>query len=77
MLAVMPIVTQCTAPGCETLTIGRLCVEHETLPARAFVRGRPLVSASWEIVRPFGGSPAPPASLRKVSVRQAAAPLPR
>ena len=26
---IMPIVTKCTAPGCETLTMGPLCVDHE------------------------------------------------
>jgi hypothetical protein len=37
----MPIVTQCTAPGCKTLTMGALCVEHEARVTRVFVRGRP------------------------------------
>jgi hypothetical protein len=39
----MPIVTQCTAPGCETLTMGPLCVEHDSPVTRVFVRGRPFV----------------------------------
>jgi hypothetical protein len=38
----MAIVTQCTAHGCETLTIGRLCVEHDLPVDRVFVRGRPF-----------------------------------
>jgi hypothetical protein len=25
----MPVVTQCTVPGCRTLTMGPLCIEHE------------------------------------------------
>jgi hypothetical protein len=29
----MPIVTQCEAPGCETLTMGPYCIEHDELPA--------------------------------------------
>jgi hypothetical protein len=40
----MPIVTQCTAPGCETLTIGPVCIEHEVKHDRIFVRGRPFES---------------------------------
>jgi hypothetical protein len=39
----MPIVTRCTADGCETLTIGPLCVDHEAATTRNFVRGRPFV----------------------------------
>jgi hypothetical protein len=27
----MPMVKQCTEPGCETLTMGPLCLEHEQL----------------------------------------------
>jgi hypothetical protein len=38
----MPIVTQCTVPGCETLTMGPLCVEHDLPVTRVFVRGRPF-----------------------------------
>ena len=44
----MPIVTQCTVPGCETLTIGLLCLEHEVVEARPYVRGRPFVRAVAE-----------------------------
>jgi hypothetical protein len=36
------MVTQCTAPGCETLTIGPLCVDHDLPVTRDFVRGRPF-----------------------------------
>ncbi len=39
----MPIVMQCSALGCETLTMGPLCIEHEQQADRVFVRGRPLV----------------------------------
>lgn len=41
----MPIVTQCTVPGCSTLTIGPLCLEHDvrTVPVD---RRRPVGSAS-------------------------------
>jgi hypothetical protein len=38
----MPIVTQCTAPGCATLTVGPLCVEHDAPVTRVFIRGRPF-----------------------------------
>ena len=39
----MPIVTRCTVDGCETLTIGPVCVDHEMKTPRVFVRGRPAV----------------------------------
>jgi hypothetical protein len=39
----MPIVMQCRALGCVTLTMGPLCIEHEKQAERLFVRGRPLV----------------------------------
>jgi len=38
----LALIGTCTAPGCRTLCLGRLCIEH--LPAGAelvFVRGRP------------------------------------
>ncbi len=37
----MSIVTQCTATGCKTLTVGPLCIEHELPQTKEFVRGRP------------------------------------
>ncbi len=36
----MPLVQECSAPGCTTLTMGRLCVEHEhpaSRPKRSLV----------------------------------------
>ncbi len=42
----MPIATRCTAPGCETVTVGRFCIEHEVVVPRVFVRGRPFDVAS-------------------------------
>ena len=42
----MPIVTKCSAPGCETLTIGPVCIEHDVASARVFVRGRPWKRSS-------------------------------
>jgi hypothetical protein len=39
----MSLLQLCTHPGCATLTIGGLCIEHEpVLPARVFPRGRPF-----------------------------------
>jgi hypothetical protein len=38
----MPIVNPCSHPGCSTLSIGELCVEHEPAPAVALLRGRPF-----------------------------------
>jgi hypothetical protein len=37
----MPIVTHCTVPGCETLTLGPFCLAHDEPTTRIFVRGRP------------------------------------
>jgi hypothetical protein len=40
----MPIVRECSTPGCSTLTIGINCMDHEQ-PLRAgvtFPRGNPL-----------------------------------
>jgi hypothetical protein len=42
----MPIATECTAPGCKILTMGALCVEHDVLVTRVFVRGRPWNGAT-------------------------------
>jgi hypothetical protein len=71
----MSIVTRCTAPGCETLTMGRLCIEHEALPKRVFVRGRPFTRRETDLRRllsaPF---PARPSVVRTASERLAAAP---
>lgn len=45
----MPIVTQCTAPGCETLTMGPLCIDHDLHIERPFVRGRPFARPEVEL----------------------------
>jgi hypothetical protein len=45
----MPIVTQCTAQGCDTLTMGPLCVEHDSHVERVFVRGRPFARPALEL----------------------------
>jgi hypothetical protein len=42
----MSIVTQCTTPGCETLTMGPLCIEHDLPVTKVFVRGRPWAPAT-------------------------------
>ncbi len=73
----MPIVTQCTVPGCETLTMGPLCVEHDKRLARMFVRGRPFAHASLDVARSFRMTTAPTSSVRTRSVREAAVPLHR
>jgi hypothetical protein len=43
------IVSQCRAEGCNALTIGSYCVEHDSPVTRIFVRGRPFVPrpARW------------------------------
>jgi hypothetical protein len=32
----------CSAPGCSTLTLGRVCVEHDLPVKGRFPRGRPF-----------------------------------
>ena len=34
----MPMINECTEPGCETLTMGPLCLEHEQLLGVTAVR---------------------------------------
>ena len=36
------MIRTCSHPGCETLTLGALCIEHEVPVARSFPRGRPF-----------------------------------
>ncbi len=69
----MPIVMQCTALGCETLTMGPLCIEHEQQLERVFVRGRPFARPAVETRRPLIASNAYAPSLRRVSERSAVA----
>jgi hypothetical protein len=68
----MPIVTECTWFGCETLTIGPLCVKHEVRVERTFARGRgwplPALITGSEPVRELLPLPA-----RRASVQLAAA----
>ena len=45
----MPMVTRCTALGCETLTMGPFCVEHDSPVERSFVRGRPFIRPDIEL----------------------------
>ena len=70
----MSIVTQCTAPGCETLTMGPLCIEHDRLPERTFVRGRPLVRMAVDAKRVASALVPYAPSLRTASERAVAAP---
>jgi hypothetical protein len=35
----MPIVTRCEVAGCRTLTIGRVCLEHEARSRRVVTDG--------------------------------------
>jgi hypothetical protein len=71
----MPIVTQCTAPGCETLTMGPLCIEHEQQSERVFVRGRPFVRMVMSTPpRLASAATARAAGLRRASERPVAVP---
>jgi len=38
----MPIVSECSFPGCGAKTIGPLCIAHDLPVLRTFPRGRPL-----------------------------------
>ena len=69
----MPIVMQCAALGCETLTMGPLCIEHEQQLERVFVRGRPFARPAVETRRATAASNAYAPSLRRVSERAAVA----
>lgn len=40
------IVSPCRAHGCNALTIGSYCVEHDLPVTRVFLRGRPFVVTS-------------------------------
>jgi hypothetical protein len=73
----MPIVMQCTALGCETLTMGPMCIEHEQQLEREFVRGRPFVRPLLEPRRAVTAPNAYAPSLRRVSERSAVAQRPR
>ena len=39
----MPILSTCSHPRCETLTIGPICLEHEAPRPPLLTRGRPFV----------------------------------
>jgi hypothetical protein len=70
----MPIVTQCEVPGCETMTMGPVCVEHEHRPMRVFVRGRPFLKVATDLRRPLAATATVVApKLRRASERQVAA----
>jgi hypothetical protein len=76
----MPIATRCTAPECETVTVGPFCIEHEVVVPRVFVRGRPFDVASNTAagsatanVGPFAAmSPVVPSARRAWARREAA-----
>ena len=40
----MPLVHECTRPGCSTLTMGSLCLEHEAPAEPEERRGVPFVA---------------------------------
>jgi hypothetical protein len=70
----MPIVTLCTAPGCETLTMGPLCVEHDVPVTRVFVRGRPFARKPAPFTVRFTSATGPSVpNFRRASERAAVA----
>ena len=73
----MPIVTKCTAPGCETLTMGPLCLEHEqalqALDADVTAHAQNSVGASGgSSMQPVAEIPAASKSPRKVAALRGA-----
>jgi hypothetical protein len=73
----MPIVTKCTAPGCETLTMGPLCLEHElalqALDAEVTGHAQNSVGASGGgSMPPVAAIPAASRSPRKVAALRGA-----
>lgn len=69
----MPIVTQCTAPGCETLTMGPLCVEHDQRTPTALVRTRMVPELTNETPRTLVARDPAVVGFRRASERRAAA----
>ena len=74
---IMPIVTKCTAPGCETLTMGPLCLDHElalqALEAEVTGHSQNSVGASGGgSMPPVAGIPAESRSPRKVAALRGA-----
>jgi len=45
------IVSRCRADGCNALTIGSYCVEHDVPVTRVFIRGRPYKGTAARGVR--------------------------
>ena len=69
----MPIVMQCSALGCETLTMGPLCIEHEQQLERQSAGVRPFEHPEVEAHRMATASNTYAPSLRRVSERPAVA----
>jgi hypothetical protein len=61
------ILGRCTFEGCNVLTIGTRCVEHDVPVTRVFVRGRPFSPRSATTMVAAQSAPAvavPPGSVR-------------
>jgi len=52
----MPVVRACSHPGCTTLTMGVLCLDHEAPVTRVFLRGRPFVRPVLAATAPAGAA---------------------
>jgi hypothetical protein len=52
------ILSACAEPGCETLTIGPVCITHDRRPRPTIVRGRPFVRPAHRVVEAAGLQPA-------------------
>ena len=49
--AVTPMLAVCPVPGCNRVTMGGTCVEHDEPVAVDFPRGRPFVAESAAVTR--------------------------
>jgi hypothetical protein len=55
----VPIISACNEPGCETLTIGAYCIEHEHVAAdEPIMRELAADQATLKVLSPT--TPAPP-----------------
>jgi hypothetical protein len=69
------IVGQCTAHGCNVLTIGPRCVDHDVPVTRTFTRGRPFRPAGERGTEPASRAAPPPAANMHAPVLAAGAPV--
>lgn len=59
----MPIISECSEPGCETLTIGAYCIDHEHVAADEPIM-RELAADQATVTVSSTTTPAAPSSRR-------------